>query len=233
MVEAALALADAEGLDAVTIRRLAGELGVTPMALYWHFADKQALMGALADSLWEVALELVEAGGDGDGGASGVGGGPSGDGDGGASASAWTELERLVSALVAAFGRHPTIAPLAPARTFDNPAGLALTERALALLERAGLDPEVAAEAACYALFASIMLVGVRPQAAALEGGISLEEHGTAKRAAIAALPAGRYPRTIAAAGWLVGCDTPEAFEQRGVAMIVGGIRSQAVTAAG
>jgi AcrR family transcriptional regulator len=36
VVEGALALADAEGLEAVTIRRLARGLGVTPMALYWH-----------------------------------------------------------------------------------------------------------------------------------------------------------------------------------------------------
>ena len=37
VVEQALALADKTGLDALTIRKLATELGVTPMALYWHF----------------------------------------------------------------------------------------------------------------------------------------------------------------------------------------------------
>ena len=37
IVERAIAMADAEGLEAVTIRKLASELGVTPMALYWHF----------------------------------------------------------------------------------------------------------------------------------------------------------------------------------------------------
>src|SRR5690349_18471231 len=41
VTERALALADAEGIDAVTIRRLATDLGVTPMALYWHFQDKE------------------------------------------------------------------------------------------------------------------------------------------------------------------------------------------------
>ena len=34
IVDGAIALADAEGLDAVTIRRLAEDHGVTPMALY-------------------------------------------------------------------------------------------------------------------------------------------------------------------------------------------------------
>src|SRR5437763_5942986 len=37
VADRALALADTDGIDAVTIRRLATELGVTPMALYWHF----------------------------------------------------------------------------------------------------------------------------------------------------------------------------------------------------
>src|SRR5260370_39711622 len=47
-----LAIADAEGLDALTIRRLANELGVTPMALYWHFRSKEALLVGLADRIW-------------------------------------------------------------------------------------------------------------------------------------------------------------------------------------
>src|SRR2546421_6573212 len=37
VTENALKLADADGLDALTIRKLAQHLGVTPMALYWHF----------------------------------------------------------------------------------------------------------------------------------------------------------------------------------------------------
>src|SRR3954468_9816449 len=45
----ALALADAEGIDAVTIRRLAADLGVTPMALYWHFQDKERLLDGVAE----------------------------------------------------------------------------------------------------------------------------------------------------------------------------------------
>src|SRR4028119_2254718 len=48
VVEGALALADAEGLGAVTIRRLAKELGVTPMALYWHFRSKDELLEGMA-----------------------------------------------------------------------------------------------------------------------------------------------------------------------------------------
>ena len=49
VADRALEIADAEGLDAVTIRRLATELGVTPMALYWHFRTKEDLLAGLAD----------------------------------------------------------------------------------------------------------------------------------------------------------------------------------------
>src|ERR1044072_6481479 len=51
ILDRALAVADAEGIDAVSVRRLARELGVTPMALYWHFDDKNALLYALGDRL--------------------------------------------------------------------------------------------------------------------------------------------------------------------------------------
>src|SRR5215471_4560259 len=49
VAEYALKLADAEGLDSVTIRRLAQELGVTPMALYWHFKNKDELFLGIVD----------------------------------------------------------------------------------------------------------------------------------------------------------------------------------------
>src|SRR5258705_13133631 len=49
VAEHALKLADTEGLDSVTIRRLAQELGVTPMALYWHFKNKDELLLGIAD----------------------------------------------------------------------------------------------------------------------------------------------------------------------------------------
>ena len=52
VVDRALALADASGLDSLTIRKLATELGVTPMALYWHFRGKDELLEGLAERVW-------------------------------------------------------------------------------------------------------------------------------------------------------------------------------------
>jgi TetR/AcrR family tetracycline transcriptional repressor len=49
LVRAGLGLLDREGCDAVTMRRLAGQVGVTPMALYNHFSSKRDLLRAIAE----------------------------------------------------------------------------------------------------------------------------------------------------------------------------------------
>ena len=53
VVEAATTLLDSFGIADLTMRRLARELDVSPGALYWHFANKQQLLGAVADRLLE------------------------------------------------------------------------------------------------------------------------------------------------------------------------------------
>jgi AcrR family transcriptional regulator len=49
VLRVAVALADEAGIDAVSMRRLAQELGVVPMALYKHVANKDALLDAMVD----------------------------------------------------------------------------------------------------------------------------------------------------------------------------------------
>ncbi len=51
IVAAALALADDQGLDAVSIRRVAGALGVRPMSLYTHIASKDDLLALMLDAV--------------------------------------------------------------------------------------------------------------------------------------------------------------------------------------
>jgi len=48
IVETALEIMTAYGLADVSMRRLASALGVQPSALYWHFANKQELLAAVA-----------------------------------------------------------------------------------------------------------------------------------------------------------------------------------------
>ena len=72
ILRTAIAIADAEGLDAVSMRRLAAELGVGPMSLYRHVATKDELVTQMADEAfgepelpvpgppgWRAKLELI------------------------------------------------------------------------------------------------------------------------------------------------------------------------------
>lgn len=51
VLQAAMQILDSYGLADLTMRRLATVLGVQPGALYWHFANKQNLLAALADQI--------------------------------------------------------------------------------------------------------------------------------------------------------------------------------------
>ncbi|KRB77205.1 hypothetical protein ASE01_10700 [Nocardioides sp. Root190] len=71
MVERAIGVLDAHGLDALSMRRLAADLGVQPGALYHHFVNKDALLQAVADEVlqrgrrpneivtWDAELSLL------------------------------------------------------------------------------------------------------------------------------------------------------------------------------
>jgi AcrR family transcriptional regulator len=51
IVAAAVAIADREGLRAVSIRRVAGELGIRPMSIYTHIASKDDLVDLMLDEV--------------------------------------------------------------------------------------------------------------------------------------------------------------------------------------
>jgi AcrR family transcriptional regulator len=51
LVDAARALVEAGGPDALSMRKVAAEVGVAPTAIYWHVGGREALMGAVLDAL--------------------------------------------------------------------------------------------------------------------------------------------------------------------------------------
>ncbi|MFF3444169.1 TetR/AcrR family transcriptional regulator C-terminal domain-containing protein [Streptosporangium sp. NPDC002721] len=51
MIDTALRLLDEVGLDGLTVRKLASELGVQSPALYWHLRNKQELLDGMADAI--------------------------------------------------------------------------------------------------------------------------------------------------------------------------------------
>lgn len=60
IVDEALAMLDEVGVDALTMRQLAKRLDVQPGALYWHYASKEALLGAMSEALLAGAVYAAE-----------------------------------------------------------------------------------------------------------------------------------------------------------------------------
>lgn len=212
VVERGLALGDAEGLEAVTIRRLATELGVTPMALYWHFRNKDELLTGLADAVWaEIDVNLD----------------PDAD---------WpAQLRWLLESLVAALRRHPSASQLltgSEKRTSE--AALVAMETALEVLDRAGFDAEYSAAIVRNALFTGVMLAMSEP---GFEPGMTeaeRAEHQRQNQVRLALLPPDRFPMLVAAAGPMTACDLDFHY-QLGIDMFLAGVQvlSRQVATAG
>ena len=209
VVERALALSDADGLEAVTIRRLATELGVSPMALYWHFRTKDELLAALADRVWaELDIHVDPA-------------------------APWAaQLRGLLQSLVRVLRQHPSASTLLLANEkMTGEAALAATEVTLNVLHHAGFDAAKSAAIARHGLFAALMLVMSEPGRAP---GMTEAECAEANRRAkvrLALLPPDRYPHVIESAGHLTSCEDPDEHYEFGIDLLIAGVES--IAAAG
>ena len=109
----ALRLADRDGIEGASLRRVADELGVTPMALYRHVAGKEDLLDGMADLLY-AELESPAPAGDW-----------------------WDDLVALARVTRRSLLRHPSAVSLF-SRPIAGPHGRQLADRLLGALRRAG-----------------------------------------------------------------------------------------------
>ncbi|MGE0686157.1 MAG: TetR/AcrR family transcriptional regulator C-terminal domain-containing protein [Dehalococcoidia bacterium] len=117
ILQAAMSLADREGIDAVSMRRVGAELGVEAMSLYRHIPNKEALIAGLH------ALMLTEVRHHD---------GPSGD---------WQERLRVVMrSLRGVYLTHPSIAQLS-VHSQGTDVGFVHFEQDLATMAEAGFAP--------------------------------------------------------------------------------------------
>jgi AcrR family transcriptional regulator len=208
VVSRALALADAEGLNALTIRRLAADLAVTPMALYWHFRSKEDLLQALSDQLWsEIDVDV--------------------DPD-----APWLQqLRGLLESLVSMLRAHPSAPHLVLDYEKQSPAAMKATEVTLELLRSAGFDPAYASEIARDALWQGLMLVmsecgfesGTGPPLPAAERA----ERQRANHVRMATLPIAQYPRVVECALPMTSTD-PELHYRFGIDLFIAGVEAMA-----
>jgi len=201
VVDRALALADKLGLDALTIRKLATALGVTPMALYWHFRGKDELLGALAERVWsEIDLTVDRT-------------------------APWTEqIRALLESLLKVLRAHPA-APglLLHSEKLRAEAALNATELTLDILRTAGFNPEDASYAARSALWTGITLVMSEPGIESLNDAERAELQRK-KQVQLASQPLARFPRLVECAIPMTACDDPETHYQFGVDLFIGGL---------
>jgi AcrR family transcriptional regulator len=137
----AVAIADEKGLGALTMRSLAQELGVKPMSLYHHVANKDAILDGIVDMVF-AEMELPQMDGD------------------------WrAELTRRAASARSVLRRHPWAITLMESRSTPGPATLRHHDAVLGTLRKAGFSLPMTAHA--YALL-DAYVYGFAVQEAAL-----------------------------------------------------------------
>lgn len=205
VVEGALVLADAEGLEAVTIRRLARELGVTPMALYWHFRSKDELLDGMVARIFEEIDLSVDA------------------------SARWQEqLRTLLGSMVSVLRAHPSTAILLSTRTASSEGSLRATEVMLDILGRAGFSPAEATQIARHALSTVTNLVSGEPGVVVQEKSAELIDARRRARLFLESLPPEQYPRLIEAATPLSEGVDPDTYFAFGLDLLLAGIEAMA-----
>jgi AcrR family transcriptional regulator len=61
IADAALAILESEGSSAVTMRRVAQAVGITPMAIYYHFPNREALLNTITDREFEKLIGYIQS----------------------------------------------------------------------------------------------------------------------------------------------------------------------------
>ena len=206
ILDRALEIGDAEGLDAVTIRRLAADLGVTPMALYWHFKNKDQLLIGMADHL---ILGFGVKGGDD---------------------RPWRDrLRELVEGLVRVLRTHPCAKNvLEQVDQGAVPSFLAVWNEALGLARTAGFTVEECCLISKYLLQSAISIADAPVRFRSGHTSEEIAEIVRVKRLGLQSLPAEKYPNLVEMAGPMVEGMTADFYDSFGVDLVIGGVEALA-----
>ena len=190
IVSVALEIAEAEGADALTFRRLGKALGVAPTAVLRHFRDKDDLLLALGARLLEDALAQVDE-----------------------DEPDWRErLLSLARATRRSFEAHPRVALLVANRTLRREAEFRAADLTIGAVRQAGLDGREAASV--YRAVADTVLAWTAFAAASRAVAPEvMERDGLAWSREYLVLPAGRFPHIQAVSGYLAEVDREDQFE--------------------
>ena len=198
----ALSLADREGIEAVTIRRLATDNSVTPMALYWHFKDKDAVLDGIAEQIYASVL-LPDP-----------------------TDEPWdVQLRATLVAVLDAIRPHPLAADLLAPRVMKSEAGLVLAERVIGMLRVAGFSAQDAMQTASFLLCSIVLLVTSEPGREVPGTEEAREGHQRAKRAQLDSLSPKQFPYLLESARFMVECEDEDSYFTTGMNFLIAGVR--------
>ena len=194
---AAISLADADGLGAVSMRKVAAALGSAPASLYRYLDSRDELLELMADAV-AGELDLSRP--------------PSGD---------WrADLVALAHQLRGAYRRHPWLLDLVPGRVGIGPRAVDQLEYALAAL--AGLDATGAVKLEAVAMLNGIVALAVRTE---LTSGGSAAAWSAAQAEFIGAVvSAGGHPHLAAALAEAPTATTDDALLDRILPRMLAGL---------
>ena len=179
-LDAALALLDEGGAEAMSVRAIAHRVGVAPNAVYTYFPDKAAVVAALVERV----IGEVDSGVLTD------------------RSRPWRDrVEDLAVELRRHLSAHPAVVGLMISAPMDGPHALALNESLLELLADAGLDTADAARAHYLLMTYVFGSLALETAEVRQPGPLPPEDERIAERHRVfAAIPAGDFPRSAAAA---------------------------------
>lgn len=171
IIDSALALVDAEGAKALSMRSLAQRLDSGTATLYRHFANRAELIAHVVDRVFgEARIDSARLADQG-----------------------WeSACETVAHSMFAALGHHPHVAQLLLGHTPMGPNAMAIREACLAMLLDSGFSPDLAAR--CYATLSRYVL------GFSMQLSWQPEAHASQDAEAFHRVDPARFPATSAAA---------------------------------
>lgn len=195
-MDAAIALLDRDGFEALSMRRLAEELGTGAASLYWHVGSKDGLLDLIFDRvIGELKIPAPDP-------------------------ARWSEqVKEVARGQRAGILRHPYIVRLSIGRIPMGPNAIRYSERMLAIMRAGGLPPRLAVQG--YLLLISAINGFTTDETGAREGDgapaprdlPARQEAADMARDYLGSLPAAHFPNLVDLADEYSLADNDERFE--------------------
>jgi TetR/AcrR family tetracycline transcriptional repressor len=190
LADAALRLIDAHGLDGLTVRGLAQELGLGTMTVYWYVQNKDEILDLVADRL-VAGISISRSQAD------------------------WrVSVRDGAIAVRTALLEHAQAVPILTGRGSFGPNGLRMMEDSIAVFLRAGFTPDDAADAylTCSNFVTGFCTFETSAFSLRNRADLDVKQYGQQIRRYVESLPSTQYPSLQSAAARIFTASLDERF---------------------